>query len=38
MPPIDTGALLTDVKTAGSSNEFEGRAPGTKGEALTVQH
>ncbi len=37
MPAINTDAVLTDVKKL-SSNEFEGRAPGTKGETLTVQY
>jgi Zn-dependent M28 family amino/carboxypeptidase len=37
MPAINTDAVLTDIKKL-SSNEFEGRAPGTKGEALTVQY
>jgi Zn-dependent M28 family amino/carboxypeptidase len=37
MPAINTDAVLRDVKTL-SSNEFQGRAPGTKGEALTVQY
>lgn len=36
-PAIHTDVVLTDVKKL-SSNEFEGRAPGTKGETLTVQY
>jgi Zn-dependent M28 family amino/carboxypeptidase len=37
LPVINTAAVLTDIKKL-SSDEFEGRAPGTKGEALTVQY
>src|SRR5262249_22379975 len=37
LPPIDTQAVLTDIKKL-SSDEFEGRGPGTKGETLTVQY
>ena len=37
LPDIDTAALLAHVKTL-SSDEFEGRAPGSKGEALTVDY
>jgi Zn-dependent M28 family amino/carboxypeptidase len=37
LPRIDTGAILADIKKL-SSNEFEGRGPGTKGEELTVQY
>ena len=37
MPAINTDAILTDIKKL-SSDEFEGRKPGTKGEALTVQY
>jgi Zn-dependent M28 family amino/carboxypeptidase len=37
MPAINTDVVLSDVKKL-SSNEFEGRAPGTKGETLTVQY
>src|SRR5579862_499685 len=37
MPAINTDVVLTDVKKL-SSNEFEGRAPGTTGETLTVQY
>src|SRR5213593_4715990 len=36
-PAIDLDALLTHVKTL-SSDEFEGRAPGTKGEELSVTY
>jgi Zn-dependent M28 family amino/carboxypeptidase len=35
MPPFDAGRMLADIKTL-SSDEFEGRAPGSKGEELTV--
>jgi Zn-dependent M28 family amino/carboxypeptidase len=37
MPATNTDAILTDIKRL-SSDEFEGRLPGTKGEALTVQY
>jgi len=37
LPNIDTAAALRDM-TRLSSDEFEGRLPGTKGEQLTVQH
>jgi len=37
LPAIDLDALLTHVKTL-SSDEFEGRAPGTKGEELSVTY
>jgi len=37
MPNIDTGAALADIKKL-ASDEFEGRAPGSKGEQLTVQY
>jgi Zn-dependent M28 family amino/carboxypeptidase len=36
MPSFDTGRMLADIKTL-SSDEFEGRAPGSKGEELTVK-
>jgi Zn-dependent M28 family amino/carboxypeptidase len=36
-PPIDGGAILAHVKIL-ASDEFEGRAPGTKGEDLTVKY
>jgi len=35
MPSFDAGRMLADIKTL-SSDEFEGRAPGSKGEELTV--
>src|SRR6266540_2227020 len=37
LPAIDTNALLEHVKVL-SSDEFEGRAPGTKGEELSVNY
>jgi Zn-dependent M28 family amino/carboxypeptidase len=37
LPALDLGALLTHTKTL-SSDEFEGRAPGTKGEELSVNY
>jgi Zn-dependent M28 family amino/carboxypeptidase len=37
MPKIDPGAILERTKTL-SSDAFEGRAPGTKGEELTVKY
>src|SRR5476649_566370 len=37
LPAIDLDALLTHVKAL-SSDEFEGRAPGTKGEDLSVNY
>src|SRR5258708_6158319 len=37
LPSIDTNALLEHVKVL-SSDEFEGRAPGTKGEDLSVNY
>src|SRR5437764_5926960 len=37
LPDIDTGAIMSHVKVL-SSDEFEGRAPGTKGEELTVRY
>jgi Zn-dependent M28 family amino/carboxypeptidase len=36
MPTFDVGRMLADIKTL-SSDEFEGRAPGSKGEELTVK-
>jgi len=36
MPSFDAGRMLGDIKTL-SSDEFEGRAPGSKGEELTVK-
>jgi len=37
LPSIDTKALLEHVKVL-SSDEYEGRAPGTKGETLSVNY
>jgi Zn-dependent M28 family amino/carboxypeptidase len=37
IPDIDTTAALNHIKTL-SSDAFEGRGPGTKGEDLTVQY
>jgi Zn-dependent M28 family amino/carboxypeptidase len=37
LPDVDTAAVLTHTKVL-SSDEFEGRAPGTKGEELTVNY
>src|SRR5215468_9654779 len=37
LPEIDTAAVMTHTKVL-SSDEFEGRAPGTKGEELTVNY
>ena len=37
LPDIDTGAVLAHTKVL-SSDEFEGRLPGTKGEELTVAY
>jgi Zn-dependent M28 family amino/carboxypeptidase len=37
MPPIDPTALLSDIRRL-SSDEFAGRAPGSKGEQLTVNY
>jgi Zn-dependent M28 family amino/carboxypeptidase len=37
MPDINTDRVLTDIKKL-SSDEFEGRAPGSKGEELTVAY
>jgi Zn-dependent M28 family amino/carboxypeptidase len=37
MPSFDAGRMLGDIKTL-SSDEFEGRAPGSKGEELTVKY
>jgi len=36
-PAIDGGLVLEHIKLL-ASDEFEGRAPGTNGETLTVQH
>jgi Zn-dependent M28 family amino/carboxypeptidase len=37
MPAFNANRALDDIKKL-SSNEFEGRGPGSKGEALTVQY
>src|SRR5437667_990923 len=37
LPTIDVDAVLAHTKVL-SSNEYEGRAPGTKGEELTVRY
>ena len=37
LPSLDTKALLDHVKVL-SSDEYEGRAPGTKGETLSVTY
>src|SRR5207253_2373828 len=37
LPAVDTDALLQHTKVL-SSDEYEGRAPGTKGEDLTVRY
>src|SRR3954469_2181870 len=37
LPPVDMDALLAHTKKL-SSDEFEGRAPGTKGETLAVNY
>jgi Zn-dependent M28 family amino/carboxypeptidase len=37
MPAINTDAVLTDIKAL-SSDEFQGRLPGTTGETLTVKY
>ena len=37
LPDVDTVAVLSHTKVL-SSDEFEGRAPGTKGEELTVNY
>ncbi len=36
-PDVSTDAILADIKKL-ASDEFEGRAPGSKGETLTVQY
>ena len=36
LPAINTDRILSDIKTL-SADEFEGRAPGSKGEELTVK-
>jgi Zn-dependent M28 family amino/carboxypeptidase len=37
LPDINTDNILADIRKL-ASDEFEGRAPGTKGEQLTVQY
>src|SRR5712672_697188 len=37
LPPIDSDALLAHTKVL-SSDEYEGRAPGSKGEELSVTY
>jgi len=37
LPPVDAAAILQHIKVL-SSNKFEGRAPGTRGEDLTVAY
>jgi Zn-dependent M28 family amino/carboxypeptidase len=37
LPDIDTGRVLADI-TRLASDEFQGRAPGSEGERLTVQY
>src|SRR6185295_12593476 len=37
LPNINTDAILADIRKL-SSDEFEGRAPGSKGEELSVQY
>jgi Zn-dependent M28 family amino/carboxypeptidase len=37
LPDINTDAMMADIRKL-SSDEFEGRAPGSKGEQLTVQY
>jgi Zn-dependent M28 family amino/carboxypeptidase len=37
MPNLDTNRVLNDIKKL-SSDEFQGRAPGSEGERLTVQY
>src|ERR1700745_149053 len=37
MPDVDVNQVMAHTKTL-SSDEFEGRAPGTKGEELTVAY
>jgi len=37
LPDVDTNAVMAHVRTL-SSDEFEGRAPGSKGEELTVAY
>src|SRR2546427_6790557 len=37
LPDVDTNAVMGHIKVL-SSDEFEGRAPGSKGEELTVAY
>lgn len=37
MPAVDLGRVMTDIRRL-SSSEFEGRAPGSNGERLTVNY
>ena len=37
MPALDSAAMMADIRRL-SSDEFEGRGPGTKGEELTVNY
>jgi hypothetical protein len=37
LPAVDVGAVLQHTKVL-SSDEYEGRAPGTKGEELSVRY
>jgi Zn-dependent M28 family amino/carboxypeptidase len=37
VPPFSRGRLLSDIRTL-SSNEFQGRGPGTKGEDLSIAY
>ena len=37
LPDVDTAAVVAHARTL-ASDEFEGRAPGTKGENLTVAY
>ena len=37
LPPINMDAVLADIKVL-SSDQYEGRAPGTNGETLTIQY
>src|SRR6185503_66824 len=37
LPDVDTDAVLAHIKVL-SSDEYEGRGPGTKGEELTVTY
>src|SRR5689334_11062233 len=37
LPPIDVAAVLAETKVL-ASDQFEGRAPGTRGETLSVNY